>query len=208
MAAQYFGRLMVDRQLLFWTVTTRRQLERWEVCVAELVSLGLQSKPEPGQLVWRGEAEHHFMFLAARNLVRAAEVAAESLIETSFAETLKDVRDLLEHWDENMPIFNGNSKEVPPRPSGKRFAARNPTGTPYWSSEWNSKEGPLLFPKGPPAAKLHDALDRVQSFVVQRRPELMEYIPERSDQPWLGDDWGKDRWCPNPAKEWSTPRLT
>jgi hypothetical protein len=55
------------------------------------------------------------------------------------------VRDLLEHWDENMPIFNGDSKEVPPRPSGKRFAARNPTGTPYWSSEWNSKEGPLLF---------------------------------------------------------------
>jgi hypothetical protein len=40
MAAQYFGRLMVDRQLLFWTVTTRRQLERGEVCVAELVSLG------------------------------------------------------------------------------------------------------------------------------------------------------------------------
>jgi hypothetical protein len=38
------------------------------------------------------------MFLAARNLVRAAEVAAESLIETSFADTLKDVRDLLEHW--------------------------------------------------------------------------------------------------------------
>jgi hypothetical protein len=146
MAAQYFGRLMVDRQLLFWTVTTRRQLERWEACVAELVSLGLRSEPEPGQLVWRGEAEHHcFMFLAARNLVRAAEVAAESLIETSFAETLKDVRDLLEHWDQNMPIFNGNSKEVPPRPSGKRFAARNPTATPYWSSEWNSKQGPLLF---------------------------------------------------------------
>jgi hypothetical protein len=205
MASQYFGRLIVDRQLLFWTVTTRRQLERWEVCVAELVRLGLHSKPEPGQLVWQGEAEHHFMFLAARNLVRAAEVAAESLIETSFAETLKDVRDLLEHWDENMPIFNGNSKEVPPRPSGKRFSTRNPTATPYWSSEWNSKEGPLLFPSGPPAAKLHDALDRVESFVVQRRPELTEYIPERTDQPWLGDDWGKDRWFPKPAKASSTP---
>jgi hypothetical protein len=145
MASQYFGRLIVDRQLLFWTVTTRRQLERWEVCVAELVRLGLHSKPEPGQLVWQGEAEHHFMFLAARNLVRAAEVAAESLIETSFAETLKDVRDLLEHWDENMPIFNGNSKEVPPRPSGKRFSTRNPTATPYWSSSGTRRKGLCSF---------------------------------------------------------------
>jgi hypothetical protein len=107
--------------------------------------------------------------------------------------------------DENMPIFNGNSKEVPPRASGKRFAARNPTGTPYWSSEWNSKEGPLLFPKGPPAAKLHDALDRVESFVVQRRPELMEYIPERSDQPWLGDDWGKIDGAPTRPRSGARP---
>jgi hypothetical protein len=203
-ASQYFGGLMVDRQLLFWTVTTRRQLERWEACVAEMVSLGLEGKQDPGQLVWRGEAEHHFMFLAARNLVRAAELLAEPLIDTALAETLKDVRDLLEHWDENMPIFNGHSNGVPPRKSGKQFAARNPKATPYWSSEWNSKEGPLLFPSGPPAAELHDALDGVETSVIHRRPELIEYIPERADQPWLGDEWGEDRWFPKPPAEGSS----
>jgi hypothetical protein len=205
MASQYFERLMLDRQILFWAITTRRQLERWEACVAEIISLHLQSNKPPGQLTWRSQAEHHFVFLAARNLVRAAELAVESSIETPLAETLKDVRDLLEHWDENMPVFNSRPKGIPPRPSGKRFAERNPTATPYWSSAWDSKKGPLLFPSGPPAADLHNAVDRVETSVTGRRPELIKFIPERIDQPWLGDDWGENRWFPKPAKASSTP---
>lgn len=204
MASQYFEGLMVDRQLLFWTITTRRQLEQWEASLAEIISLGLQSNQPAGQQIWRNQADHHFLFLAARNLVRAADLAAESLIETPLAETLKDVRDLLEHWDENMPIFNGNLKGVPLRPSGKRFAERNPAATPYWPSAWNSKEGPLLFPSGPPAGELHNALDGVETFVIRRRPELIEYIPERTDEPWLGDDWGDARWFPKPSAEASS----
>jgi hypothetical protein len=204
MASQYFEGLMVDRQLLFWTIATRRLLEQWEASVAEIISLELQSKPEPGQLIWRNQADRHFLFLAARNLLRAADLAAESLIETALAETLKDVRDLLEHWDENMPIFNGNVKGAPPRLSGKRFAERNPAATPYWSSTWTSKEGPLLFPSGPPAVQLHNALDEVETVVIRRRPELSEYIPERTDQPWLGDDWGDARWFPKPPAEASS----
>jgi hypothetical protein len=114
-AFQYFDEMMVDRQLLFWAIATRSQLERWEVCVAEIISVELQSDKPSGQLIWRSQAEHHFMFLAARNLVRAVEIAAESSIEGTLAENLKDVRDLLEHWDENMPVFNTRPRGVPPR---------------------------------------------------------------------------------------------
>jgi hypothetical protein len=196
---------MVDRQLLFWAIATRSQLERWEVCVAEIISVELQSDKPSGQLIWRSQAEHHFMFLAARNLVRAVEIAAESSIEGTLAENLKDVRDLLEHWDENMPVFNTRPRGVPPRLSGQRFAGRNPSATPYWSSTWNSTKGPLLFPSGPSASELHKTLDRVEASVLSRRPELTEFIPARTVQPWLGDDWGKDRWFPKPAKASNTP---
>jgi hypothetical protein len=68
MATEFFDELMIDRQLLLWTTATRRQLERWERCVAEIVRFGLRDSPLPGQLVWRSETERHFVFVAARNL--------------------------------------------------------------------------------------------------------------------------------------------
>jgi hypothetical protein len=145
------------------------------------------------------------VFLAARNLVRAAEIAAESSIERTLADNLKDVRDLLEHWDENMPVFNTRPRGAPPRLSGKRFAERNPKATPYWATTWNSINGPLLFPTGPSAAELHNALDQVEASVTRRRPELIRFIPERTDQPWLGDDWGNDRWFPKSINTPSAP---
>jgi hypothetical protein len=196
---------MVDRQLLFWAITTRRQLERWEVCVAEIISLDLQSHKPPGQLTWRSQAEHHFVFLAARNLVRAAELAAESSIETPLADTLKDVRDLLEHWTKTCRSSTrdrevshhgsqGNDSRNETQP---RLHIGPPRGT--------RRKAPCSFPSGPPAAELHNALDRVETSVTRRRPELIKFIPERTDQPWLGDDWGKDRWFPKPAKASSTP---
>jgi hypothetical protein len=72
--------------------------------------------------------------------------------------------------------------------------------------EGRSHRGPLLFPSGPPASRLHDALDRVETSVIHRRPELIEYVPERTDRPWLGDEWGDARWFPKPpAEAASTP---
>jgi len=44
----YFNDMMIDRQLLFWTIATRRELERWEARVAEIIRLGLQSTSLPG----------------------------------------------------------------------------------------------------------------------------------------------------------------
>jgi hypothetical protein len=92
-AAEYFNDMMIDRQLLFWTIATRRELERWEARVAEIIRLGLQSASLPGLLVWLSEAERHFVFVAARNLVRTAERdAADTFVDSSMAEDLKNIR--------------------------------------------------------------------------------------------------------------------
>jgi hypothetical protein len=88
------------------------------------------------------------VFLAARNLVRAAELAAESSIETPLAETLKDVRDLLEHWDENMPIFNTRPRGVPPRLSGKTIRGTKPDRDSILVLHLELEERPLALSLG------------------------------------------------------------
>jgi hypothetical protein len=89
---------MVNRQRLLWTVATRRQLERWEVLVADRLR-ARQSFPEAD--VWAGEIEHHLALVAARNLLHGLDLppASSVSIDATMRAELKEGRDLHEHLD-------------------------------------------------------------------------------------------------------------
>jgi len=198
----YFDDLAIQRQLLLWVTATRRQLQRWEANVAAIVHFGLQSHEPSGRLVWEAEIERHLAFVSARNLLRAIDLAQPHIrVDTGFEEMLRVVRDLLEHWDENMPVFNVHPQRRPaPRRSGKLFKAKNEGQTPYSAFAWNSIEGPLLI-AGVPASMLHSLLDEVEAEVIRDRPEMIEFIPERVPSPWLGESAGEDQWLPRIAAD-------
>ena len=205
--AEYFNEHAIDRELLLWAVATRRQLDRWEACVAEIVRLG---QALPGELVWRSSAERHLVFVSARHLVRATALSNDPPLDAPLSDGITDVRNLLEHWDENAPIFNKWPQVIPEGdakrrfPSRKRFAEQHPEVTPFSSFAWDSTSGPKLLPTIP-AHMLHAALDVVEAAVLQRRPELAEFVSERDPSPWLGEDAGNDRWWPK-RLEGSSPR--
>ena len=97
MADNYFDQTMVNRQRLLWAVATRRQLERWEPLVASVVRV--DSLVPDCVTVWSAATEHHFALIAARNLIRAAELPqpmAVSVDDTLRAELIEG-RDLHEH---------------------------------------------------------------------------------------------------------------
>lgn len=147
----YFDGLMPERQALLWAVAVRRQLDRWE----PLVALHLDGDLKPpsrrsitSEEMWRGEVEHHFLLIAAANLLHAIPLLSEPpVIDPTVRAELKEVRDLLEHWTDNMPVFNVRPRtSQPPRTSGRSFAARNPVKGPYGWWNWSSKDGPRVTP--------------------------------------------------------------
>src|SRR5829696_7954983 len=98
---------MVNRQRLVWTVATRRQLERWERIVADIVLEGFADRQPDGADVWSAEIERHFILVAARNLLWALDLKPKSnAITPTVRDELREARDLHEHWNENMPVFN------------------------------------------------------------------------------------------------------
>ncbi len=190
---QYFDTPMVNRQRLIWAVATRRQLERWESFVAASVRLSFQRKQVDSADIWLAETEHHFALIAARNLVRALDLDPPSGVEIdqTIRAELMEGRDLHEHWDENMPVFNMTPRpSAPPRGSGKSFAARNPRDGPYGWWGWSSTNGPELLPNVP-AAALHEVLDAVHDEVVNADGSLARFVPQRAPGVWLrdGGEW-------------------
>lgn len=188
------------RQVLLWTIATRQALERWEASVASAIRLEMYEKRRPpGRLLWAAEIDRHWTFVAARNLLRALKVIdLEIRVDNELDEAIIQHRDLLEHWDENMPVFNSFPRQMtPPRPPGKRYASDNPESSPYGQIRWNGSHGPILG-SWLPAEKLHEFLDVVQEEVHARSPSLMDYVPKRAPSPWLGEEAGIDRWFPKP----------
>lgn len=197
MASDYFDESMANRQLLLWAIATRRQLERWEPLVAANLRAGSGGPPFPDELIWEAEIEHHFLLIAARNLIHAIDLpGAEIAIEQTIRWELIEGRDLNEHWRQNLPVFLVRPRrEEPPRQSGKRFAKRNPERSPYWWLGWNSTDGPEALPNVP-AHAIHELIDRVEATVIARDSGLKRFIRVRQRSPWLGEDAGKDRWWP------------
>jgi hypothetical protein len=195
----YFSGTMVLRQRLFWTVATRRQLERWESILAPYLRDRFRGQKPEKLVVWSAEIEHHFALIAARNLLRALDLDPPSnvSIDPTLRAELIEGRDLNEHWTDNMPVFNVTPRRVQPRRrSGRNFAERNPRRGPYWWLGWSSKTGARLLPHVT-APALHEVLDGVEAEVLAERQELRKYLVPRAPSPWIQVD---GEWWPGPAE--------
>ena len=148
--------------------------------------------------IWQAEMEHHFALIAARNLVKALELTPASAVpvEPTMRAELIEGRDLLEHWAENMPVFNVTPRPTQPRyRSGRDFAARNPRSGPYWWLGWSNKTGAMLMPHVS-APALHGLLDAVETEVLTDDESLKRFVPPRAPSPWIHE---KGEWWPNPS---------
>jgi hypothetical protein len=193
--SSYFDEQSVARQIAVWSVGTRRHLENWERQIATWVADGIRNEGRPpgGQLVWSASLDHHMCLVALRNLLRALDLTKNPpALPNGFASaTVKSVRDLLEHWDENMPIFNVSPRSARPRHrSGQDFADTFPYTTPYSSMRWQSMQGAVLAPDLP-ATLVHQALDVCLEWAVAASSDLSEFIPDRMESPWTteGGEW-------------------
>jgi hypothetical protein len=176
--------------VLSWAVATRLQLDRWEALVAQHLRNELHDHARSsGGLIWQAQFEHHFCLIAARHLLRALDMSGlKVVVDGVLRDEIVEGRDLLEHWDENMPVFNAQPRaRQAGRKTGNAFAERNPRHGPYWWLGWDYKVGPKLLPHVP-SASVRALLDEVEACVLQDAPELSEYLLPRSDSPWL-DDW-------------------
>jgi hypothetical protein len=161
----YFDPKMVNRSRLLWTVATRTQLERWEPFVVRHVYTVQGVHLLENADYWAAEREHHFALVAARNLIHALDLepASRVAVDPTIRAELIEGRDLLEHWVENLPVFNVWPRpRDPKRRSGRDFAMRNPREGPYWWLSWNSKHGPMLMPNVS-APAVHEILDAVEA---------------------------------------------
>jgi hypothetical protein len=190
----YFDRRMVNRERLIWTVATRRQLERWEPLVAESVRRRNDDRQLDNSDIWAAQIEHHFALIAGRHLLQALELdpATKVRIDPTLRAELKEGRDLHEHWEDNLSVFNVKPRvEQPPRKSGRDFAARNPDQSPYWWLGWSNKTGAKLLPHVS-APELHAVLDAVEDEVLADDSELAGFVPARQPSPWVcenGEWW-------------------
>jgi hypothetical protein len=193
----FFSGSAIHRQVLLWVIAARRQLDRWEILVADIVS-SPPAKPD-GKTVWAAETERHLALVALHHVTTAARLAdLDQSIDPTLDDDLKSLRDLNEHWDENQPIFNVHPRPAEPsRKSGRRFTENHPDDSPYGAFAWASDRGPLLMPSLP-AAQVHDLLDSLTAEIVKIQPLLSEYVPDRPVSPWMGETAGRDRWWPRP----------
>jgi hypothetical protein len=195
-AFYYFDEPMLSRQRLLWAIATRRQLERWEALLAAEIRDGFARRKTPVADIWASSMEHHFALVAAKHLIRALELppAATITVDPTLRSELIEGRDLHEHWDENMPVFNVTPRVAQPRyPTGKSFAARNPDGSPYSWFSFDSKKGPLLLPNVS-AFDVHELLDEVERVVMASNSSLANFVPPRASSPWKfhdGNWWPK-----------------
>ena len=172
------GPIYVLRELLLWSVACRRQLDRWEACVAEITRLGFANEELPGPLVWETSTERHLIFVSARNMIRALDLSDADLVDPHLKDTLRVVRDLHEHWDDYLPIFNRSPRgDIPSNgyAAGNWFAENIAEESPFSIWAWNSRVGPKLL-QPMPASDLRDALDAVDLWVCcarrRHRPSL------------------------------------
>jgi hypothetical protein len=190
-----------DRPILYWASAVRRQLGRWDPLIAKHTLMKLESNLKPPPTVrttmapedyWQGEVEHHFLLIAAGNLLKAIDLLPNPpSIEQVVRDELKEARDLNEHWVENIPVFNQTPRPRDPGyPSGKRFAARNPRAGPYNWWMWNGDTGPMVTPNvsGLQVRTLADeaiaAVGGTESPFIVEAPAMHWIKPESEGQWW------------------------
>lgn len=197
MVERYFASPLGQRRhVLLWAVAARRQLDRWEPLVARhLWSTYDRGTPMPPDQIWEGEAEHHFAVVAFDHMLEALKMWSMPVrIPSLVAQEVAEVRDLVTHWQDNMPVFNTRPrKQDPPRRSGKAFAARNPRKTPYDWFAWNARQGAMLT-ANVSASDARQAIEAVQDAVLAEDPDLARFIPPEVPSPWFVDE--HQNWWP------------
>ena len=203
MTDDHFGDFGKFREVAVWSAASQIQIERWEPLVAQRIAYEFtkndpaRAQPLPSDLAWRAEMERHFLLVAAAHLITALKFASFRVqMPALLAAELGAGRDLVEHWKENMPVFNSYPRtKVPPRESGKAFAASNPHSGPYGSEEWDNQVGPKILPKVP-AAELQAVVERVKKQALMDRPSLTDFFHDWEPTPWIGGSDPSNRWFP------------
>lgn len=198
MGKSYFDGLAQRRQVLLWAVAARRQLDRWEPLVAEHLRAKIWHDKMPADRIWEGEAEHHFAIVAFDHLLEALKlwqvhVPIPEIVQQETAE----VRDLITHWRDNMPVFRSRPRPRQPKyPTGRSFAARNGDRGPYCWWAWEGRRGAMLTPNVA-AADARDAIRVVERAVLAADPDLARFVPPEAPSPWERDEEGL--WWPKQA---------
>ncbi|MGA8247373.1 MAG: hypothetical protein WB797_10740 [Nocardioides sp.] len=193
MADPYFDDVGARRQAMLWACAAWRQLDRWEPLVARAVwGTYAQGTPPPGSIWWEGESERHFAIVAMDHMLEALNMWSTPVkgIPAIVRDEVQEVRDLVTHWKDNMPVFNVRPRtQSPPRSTGQRFAARNPNVTPFDPLAWNSRRGAMLT-KNVSAPEARAAIKAVLDAAVAEAPELVPYLPPEAPSPWFVDEHG------------------
>ena len=192
---------MLWRDVLLWCVGTRRQLDRWERLLAEVLHLDLNEQAKPDRLWWELQIERHFLLVAADNLRRALDRAGPACsLDSSLAEDLRLLRNLHEHWDQQQDVFSDPANPGPLKMSAVDFVRRHPGKSPYGFFNWSSKVGPQVGP-GVLASALRTTLDHVESESVVHTPDLTRFLSNHPPSPWYGNEAPDDPWWPKPPIE-------
>ncbi len=179
---------MRARQVMLWVQASRRQVRRWEVCVARFNAALLAGRNPDAVDAWSAEIERHLALVAARNLIVAVRNANGRFGELpdEMATDLTDLRHVHEHWDEQRPAFADHRNPGPLERSGASIAARHPKQNPFGSLEWSSVSGPRLG-LGVSCADLHSELDRLEAEVLAYAPNLQGFVLAPLPSPWTDD---------------------
>jgi hypothetical protein len=197
---EYFDGPMNSRAMLIWAGGVHRQLDRWELLVAEGVARAIVPSlgPMAPAAMWQGETEHHLLLVASAQLELAWRKAqSRPNAEDAMWREVRQTRDLLEHWDENMHVLNQHPRVgQPAEKSGEASAERYPDDSPYSWRRWSSTFGPMAT-VGVPGSALRAVAEGVENHVLRDRPELRPYLAVRAESPWVGDAGGtQSRWLP------------
>lgn len=186
----YWKPSAIRRETLFWVVATRIQVRRWEVAHAPIVRAAVIDDREPdGAAIWEAQRERHLAFVSARNLVRALNLKGQEVEVDRTLNVMHWGRDLLEHWDENLPIFNQRPRPQDPKyPSGRNYADWYEEHSPFSFGAWRGGVGPLLTPDLP-VAELHAALDEIEAQILAAAPQMRKYLRNPPPSPWTEEGW-------------------
>lgn len=188
----YFDESMQYRMLLQFSIAVRRQLDRWEALVSESINHAMRNEENPGRLIWDTEIEHRLLLSSCGQLLKSLDMSdLEVEVDPVMRAELKEVPDLLEHWENNMQIFNVNPRpEIPRFRSGKSFLARNPDRSPYSALRWkmhihgNDSELTVYVTVNVSRDQVLALVQDVQRAVLEASPGLARFVPEE----WLSDD--------------------
>jgi hypothetical protein len=203
MGDPYFESLMQHRQALLWAIGTRRQLDRWEPPVVEHLSRANSTMKMPAALIWQGEIDRHLALVSANHMFTAMDLWPDPVpVPKLLRDEINETRDLNEHWDDNMPVFNQHPRqETPKRRTGRSFAERNPVLGPYCWWAWDSSRGAMLTPNVA-ATEVRDVITAIEVATLLGQPELARFIPPAVPSPWARDadgNWFPPEWASSPA---------